>query len=277
MDDAQFGSAVRAVRIRRGLSQSEVAEAARVSRSVVSLIERGGLEGTSLRLVRQVTVALGVSLSLEPRWRGAEMAKLLDERHAALVRAVVARLIAEGWQALPERTFSVWGERGSIDVLAWQPASRALLCVEAKTRLPDLQDLLSAMDRKRRLAPAAARPEGWKPLVVGSVLAVPEETWARNALKRFDAVFAAAQPAGTLDVRRWLAHPDREIRGVWFVPNDAPGSATRRPGGSMRIRPRRAVAAGPNPRSASESPGRKSTTQLADSPVLPTQRFPGHR
>lgn len=260
MDDARFGSAVRAVRIRRGLSQSEVAEAAGLSRSVVSLIERGGLEGTSLRLVRQVTVALGISLSLEPRWRGAEMAKLLDERHAALVRSVVARLISEGWQALPEHTFSVWGERGSIDVLAWQPAFRALLCVEVKTGLPDLQDLLSTMDRKRRLAPTVARPEGWRPLVVGSVLALPEETWARNALKRSDAVFTAALPARTLDVRGWLARPDRDIGGVWFLPNDAPGSATRRPGGSIRIRSRRVVAAGPNRRSASEVPGRQSTT-----------------
>lgn len=118
MDDAKVGSVFRAVRIRRGMSQSQVAEAAGISRAVVSSIERGLLEGTSMRLVRRVSTALGISLELEARWRGAEAATLLDERHARLVRAVVARLTGLGWQAFPEHTFNVWGERGSVDVLA---------------------------------------------------------------------------------------------------------------------------------------------------------------
>jgi len=177
MDDAQIGSVFRAVRIRRGLSQEQVAVASGVCRSVVSLIERGGLEDTSVRSVRRVAVALGVSLTLVPRWRGADLAELLDEKHAAMVRGVVARLTARGWQTLPERTFSVWGERGAIDVLAWHAAEKALLCVEVKTRLPDLQDLLSTMDRKRRLAPGLVWELGWRPVVVGSVLTLPAETW----------------------------------------------------------------------------------------------------
>jgi Holliday junction resolvase-like predicted endonuclease len=117
------------------------------------MIERGVLEGTSLRLVRRVAAALGVSLPVDPRWRGADLATLLDERHAVLVQVVVAKLTTAGWQALPEHTFNEWGEKGSIDVLAWHDGRRALLSIEIKTRLPDLQDLLSTMDRKRRLAP----------------------------------------------------------------------------------------------------------------------------
>jgi transcriptional regulator with XRE-family HTH domain len=249
MDDATFGSAVRAVRIKRGLTQSQVAAASGISRSVVSLIERGGLEGTSLRLVRHVAVALGISVSLEARWRGAEMARLLDERHAALVRSVVRRLTAKGWHAKPEHTFSIWGERGSIDVLAWHPSSRALVCIEVKTKLPDLQDLLSTMDRKRRLAPTLARTEGWKPLTVGSVLVLPDETWARNAVKRFDSVFEAALPARTPSVRSWFGNPDRDIRGIWFLLNDAPSSTPRPSGGSMRVKSRQRRVTGANSRS----------------------------
>jgi len=52
----------------------------------------GDLERTSLLLLRRVAGAVGVSLPLAPRWRGAELAKLLDEKHAAMVREVVARL-----------------------------------------------------------------------------------------------------------------------------------------------------------------------------------------
>ena len=78
MDDAKVGSVFRAVRIRRGMSQSQVAEAAGISRAVVSSIERGLLEDTSMRLVRRVSTALGISLELEARWRGAEASTLLD-------------------------------------------------------------------------------------------------------------------------------------------------------------------------------------------------------
>lgn len=249
MNDAQVGSVFRAVRIRRGMTQSKVAEAAGVSRAVVSLIERGGFEGTSLRLIRRVSGVLGVSVAVEPRWRGAELAGLLDERHAAMVRAVVVRLTATGWQALPEHTFNVWGERGSIDVLAWHPIHRALLNVEVKTRLVDLQDVLAKIDRKRRLGPTMARELGWRPLSFGSALVLPDETWARNAVARFGAVFAAALPTRTDGVRRWMKCPDGEMRGIWFLLNDATGSAKRLRGGTMRVRLRRPAAQPSTPRS----------------------------
>jgi transcriptional regulator with XRE-family HTH domain len=134
------------------MRQSDVATAAGVSQALVSQIERGELENSSLKLIRRVAIAVGVSVPLEPRWRGAELPRLLDARHAAIVREVVLRLAAAGWETLPEHTFSIEGERGSVDVLGWLPARRALLVVEVKSEIADLQDTLSTMDRKRRLA-----------------------------------------------------------------------------------------------------------------------------
>jgi hypothetical protein len=58
-----------------------------------------------------------------------------------------------GWQTVLEYTFQHFGERGSVDVLAWRPDVRALLLVEVKPDLDDLQDMLSALDRKARLVP----------------------------------------------------------------------------------------------------------------------------
>jgi transcriptional regulator with XRE-family HTH domain len=112
MDDVQFGASVRAVRLRRSLTQEQLAAAAGVSRSIVSLIERGRTEETSVRTVRRVAAILGVSITLNARWRGAEMAKLLDESHSALVGFLVERLTVAGWTVMPEHTFSIWGERG---------------------------------------------------------------------------------------------------------------------------------------------------------------------
>jgi transcriptional regulator with XRE-family HTH domain len=250
MNDAQVGSVFRAVRIRRGQTQALVAESAGVSRAVVSMLERGSLEATSLRLVRRVAGALGVSVALEPHWRGAELAKLLDENHAVMVRAVVARLTAAGWEAVPERTFNVWGEKGSVDVLAWNPDYAALLTVEVKTRLADMQDLLSTIDRKRRLAPTLARNFNWKPRLVGTVLVFPGETWARNAVARFEPLFAATLPKRTIEVRRWLKRPAGDMGGIWFLLNDIPGGANQRRRASMRVRPRKSVPRSPMPRSA---------------------------
>jgi hypothetical protein len=99
-------------------------------------------------------------------------------------------------------------------VLAWHPIHRALLNVGVKTRLVDLQDVLSKIDRKRRLAPTLARELGWRPLSFGSVLVLPHETWARNAVARFGPVFAAALPIRTEGMRRWMKRPDGEIRGI---------------------------------------------------------------
>ena len=240
------------------MSQAQVGAAAGVGHSVISLIEQGRLEETSLRIIRRIGSILGVSLSIDPHWRGVELVKLLDARHAALVRAVVDRLSALGWQPLPEHTFNEWGERGSIDVFAWQAVGRAVLCVEVKTSLADLQDLLSTEDRKRRLAPTLARKLGWKPVIVGSVLVLPDETWARNAVDRYRTVFGAKFPLRTTDIRRWLKSPVRDIGGIWFLVIDAPDGTKQRLGGVMRVRPRKTAADTAVSRSESEPPARQA-------------------
>jgi hypothetical protein len=156
--------------------------------------------------------------------------------------------VAMGWQTLPEHTFNEWGERGSIDCFAWLPGGRAVLCVEIKTRLADLQDLLSTEDRKRRLAPILARKLGWNPVVVGSLIALPEETWARNAVTRYRSIFDAKFPLRATEIRRWLKKPVGDAGGIWFLLNDATGDAKRSPGGSMRVRPRKPNAEASNSR-----------------------------
>jgi transcriptional regulator with XRE-family HTH domain len=253
MNDAQVGSAIRAVRIRRGLRQSDVAVSAGVSQALVSAVENGNLERTSLYLVRRVAATVGISLPVAPRWRGAELPKLLGEKHAVIVREVVARLATMGWHPLPEQTFNLRGERGSIDVLGWQAAARAVLVVEVKPRIDDLQDLLSTLDRKRRLAPALARDLGWKPLLVGAALVLPEEHQARASVEAFASVFDAALPARTLELRRWLVRPSRDVRGIWFLPIFTPGSTGRRRHGSCRVRAMRQAASGGGARSDSGS------------------------
>ena len=128
------------------------------------------------------------------------------------------------------------GERGSVDVLGWHGAWRALVAIEVKTRLCDFGDLLSTMDRKGRFAPEHARLLGWRPLRFGNILVLPEATRARRTIGSSDAVFDAALPARTIEVRRWLQKPDGDLHGIWLLSNSSAGNANWGPGATPRAR-----------------------------------------
>lgn len=113
MNDQQVGAVIRAVRRRRGWRQSDVASHARIDQGEVSLIERGLFHGLRLDDIRVVAAALGIALPFAARWRGPELATLLDEQHAALVERVVAELRTATWEVLVEYSFNHYGDRGT--------------------------------------------------------------------------------------------------------------------------------------------------------------------
>jgi len=71
-----------------------------------------------------------------------------------------------------EVSFSIRGERGSIDVLAFHPATATLLVIEVKSLVPDVQATFVTPDRKTRLASEIARGRGWRPSRLGRLLVV---------------------------------------------------------------------------------------------------------
>ena len=83
-------------------------------------------------LVR-AAAALGGDVDVRIRWRGEHLDRLIDEAHAALVDALVGRLRRLGWIVEVEVSFAIWGERGSVDVLAFHPDFGAMLVVEVKS------------------------------------------------------------------------------------------------------------------------------------------------
>ena len=127
----------------------------------------GLLEGDDVLRTGEVCRALGARIECRLLWNGEALDRLLDESHAALVDIVIRWLRAAGWYTAPEVPFSVRGERGSIDVLAFHPTAATLLVVEVKSVVPDLQATLVTVDRKTRLASEIARERGWRPARVG--------------------------------------------------------------------------------------------------------------
>ena len=160
MSASHLGRDVKLLRKRRRWTERRLAAAAGVSPSSISLLELGGGDRLTVRTLTAVVDALDARLAVRVYWHGEALDRLRDERHAAIVEAVVRRLIADGWTSRAEVSFNEFGERGAIDVLAHHPTTEALLVIEVKSVVSDVQDLLSRLDRKKRLAPAIARSLG---------------------------------------------------------------------------------------------------------------------
>ena len=200
------------------MRQVDLARAAGVDQKVVSLLERGQLVRVSVDRFRRVCASMGIEPVLDLRWRGGLADRLVDRGHARIVEAIVAELGRLGWECLPEYTFNVYGERGSVDILAWHPVHRALLIVEVKTRITDMQAMLGSLSRKVRLVPAEiARERGWERLVLGHVVVLLDTRANRSSVAAHRATFGAAFPRRTTEVRAWLRSPKTNLAGLWFL------------------------------------------------------------
>ncbi len=240
MDDQRVGAAIRAVRVRRGLRQADVASRARVSSSMVSLIERGHIGSASLNRLRSVASVLEIRLDVLVRWRGGDLDRLLSSKHAALTEDVAHWITGlSGWAVFPEVSFAYYGERGVIELLAWHASSRTLLVIEIKTEIVDLQEMLGTLDRKTRLALKVGQDRGWNPRAVATWLVVAEGTANGRHIANHPSLVRSALPASGFQMRNWLRRPSGAIHGCSFWSNSNRSGATRRLVASKRVRPSR--------------------------------------
>ncbi len=236
MDLVRLGSAFRLVRVRRGWRQTDVAARAGRSRSTVARVEQGGASAITLGSLAAVAEALGIQLTLLPRWRGSDLDRLLDAGHAAMHDYMARRFgRLDGWTAVPEASFSIYGERGVIDILAFHAPTGSLLVVELKTLVVDVSDLIGTMDRRRRLATRVAAARGWQAVTVSAWVIVADTMTNRRRVEAYRNVLRSAFPAGAVAMRGWLRAPAGSIAGLSFLSYDRQGD---RIGGRTRVRPR---------------------------------------
>ena len=242
MDDRSLGRRFRALRHRLGWRQRDAGAAAGLSQDLVSLVENGRIADVSVRALRRVAGALGGELRIELLFHGAELDRLLDEGHAAIVEAVLRRLEGLGWEVRPEVSFAVFGERGSIDLIAWHAATRTLLVVEVKTELASVEETLRRHDVKARLAARVVQERfGWEPVRVARLLVLPDGSTPRRQVARHDAVLRTAYPLRGRALRAWLTTPVGSVAGLAYMPVTKEGRAGRRPVSPKRIAAPRAL------------------------------------
>lgn len=226
MDDVRVGRLLRALRRRRGLRQTELAVAAGLSQQAVSLIERGHLASLSIRVLRHAFAAADARFEGLVSWRGGQIDRLLDERHASLVGQVADDLVRLGWEVHVEVTFSEFGERGSIDILALRPSDGIALVIEIKTELTAIDDTIRRLDVKSRLAVKVVLDRlGWRPTSVSRVLVVLDKSTNRRRVATHDGSLKRAFPDRGAALRQWLRAPVGRVSGLRFVSPTNPSGA----------------------------------------------------
>ena len=159
--------------------------------------------------LRRIVSAVGADLVLLVRWRGGELDRLLDEGHATIVGAVAALLSTLDWIVRVEVSFAVYGERGSMDLVAWHPANQTVLVGEIKTEIASVEEeTLRRHDAKMRLASRIVEDRfGWSAHATSGLIILPDTSTARRQVARHEDVFAIAYPVRGRALAAWLRAP----------------------------------------------------------------------
>jgi transcriptional regulator with XRE-family HTH domain len=237
VDGRRAAAFVRAVRLHEGLRQQDLADRAGLSQRWIAELELGRVEHLSLNAIERICDSLDISVRLDFRWRSGDLDRLVDREHAAIVEHVVRRLRRTGWEVRLEYGFNHYGDRGSVDILAWHAGERVLLIIEVKSRLTDLQDTLASLARKVRIVPNLVSREGWRPARTAHLLVVLGTTANRRVVAQHPYVFDTTFPERARQVLGWLRRPLGALRGLWFVSPTTVGAPARRRRARQRREP----------------------------------------
>src|SRR4051794_35908787 len=138
----RFGDDFRELRLRAGVSQSAVANAIGVDRSVVTRLERGDVTvGSSIRA--RAAASLGADFRLQIYPQRAPM--IFDAAHARVIERIVAAAHPR-WHPVVEAAVPGPGRR-SVDVQL-EDASDVVM-IEVETRVRRLEEIIRELHAKR--------------------------------------------------------------------------------------------------------------------------------
>ena len=216
-DDVRLARIARELRRRDGRTQLEVALAASVSIETLRRIESEQASRVPLANVRALLAEYEARVRTSVWLNGADLDRLLDEDHANGVERLIELLQGFHWRALPEVSFSEWGERGSIDVLGAHDTGFGVVA-EVKSDFGSTEEMNRSLDVKARLAPKLIEERfGIRVTSVSRLLVLPDQMRLRRIAARYAATLDALYPARAREIRRWLASPSGQMNGLWFV------------------------------------------------------------
>lgn len=211
--------AVRLLRLRRGWTQRELASRIGVSRELISRVERGDLGALTIRAVDRLAEGLEATVDLQVRWRGEQLDRLLDGAHTALQERTAHLLATFGWVTRAEVSFNHFGDRGRVDLVAYHLGLRALLIVEIKSSIGDVQELLGRLDVKARLGRVIAHDAGMGPVAaIVPALVIADARAARRVVAHNASLFHRFAVRGR-HALAWVRRPTANTPTglLWFA------------------------------------------------------------
>lgn len=229
------------LRQRRGWRQADLGDRCGLSRSAISDLERGRVDRYALHTIRRLLAALNADADLIVRWGApGDMDRLLDQDHAALVRWWMELHQRHGWETWAEASYNIYGERGRIDMLAFDPATGILEVAEMKTGVWDLQDTLGRLDTKVRLARTVAATRGWAVKHVVGALMIADGRTAHRRITDHAPLFAGYPTRGRA-ARAFVRAPTTAVVGLLaFGPLPNSNHRRSRRAGQRAVRVRKA-------------------------------------
>jgi transcriptional regulator with XRE-family HTH domain len=203
----------RRIRLDRGITQQELADAVGIKRGYVATLETGRAN-PSLEVVSRIADALAMEIDFVIRppivVRGHG---LRDAVHARCSGYTDRRFRDAGFETAREVEIVHARSHGWIDLLAFDPGSRTLVIVEIKTILDDLGALERQVGWYERSAFDAARRLGWQPARTITWLVMLASAEAEAVLRSNRVIFAQAFPIRARAAMVWMA--DRAKPPPW--------------------------------------------------------------
>src|SRR5262245_1691088 len=157
-----FGDLVIGARTSLGFSQRELSRRSGLSQSAMSRLERGLHSGLDLDDLQRLAAAMGgrFRFQLDAPFL-ADRSIQRDRVHGRCIGYAARRLRGDGWVVASEVEITGSTGPGWIDVLGWDPLSRALLVIEIKTEIIDFGRIQRTLGWYQSRAGDAARHFGW--------------------------------------------------------------------------------------------------------------------
>src|SRR5438093_8838413 len=125
-------------------------------------------------------------------------------------------------------------------MLGWHAATRALLVVELKTEIVDVNELLGTLDRKRRLARSVVGELGWEPSSVSTWLIVTSDRTNRRRIAAHRTMLRNALPDDGRTAHGWLRMPAGGMAAMSMWPAGRPSGQPPHPfAPSRRMHPKK--------------------------------------
>jgi hypothetical protein len=181
----------------------------------MSRLERGLHAGLDLDDLQRLATAMGgrFRIQLDAPFL-ADRSVQRDRVHGRCIGYAARRLRRDGWAVESEVEISGSAGPGWIDLLGWDPSSRALLVIEIKTEIVDFGRIQRTLGWYQSCARVAAQRFGWFPRTTSAALLLLDSRTVADRLRDNRDLARVAFPQRARDIEGFVRDSARRNGGL---------------------------------------------------------------